>query len=122
MVRIEGGCHCGAVRFIAELPSPQVRLDDCDCSICRMTGYLHLLVPDAAFHLVKGEGELVTYRFGTGTARHMFCGRCGIKSFYKPRSHPHHVSVNYRCLDESHGLEAVTVPFDGKNHPGVIEA
>jgi hypothetical protein len=121
MMQVEGACHCGAVRFAADLPSPHVQLDDCDCSICRMTGYLHLLVPDAAFRLMRGEAGLVTYRFGTGTARHMFCGRCGIKSFYKPRSHPRHVSVNYRCLDDGHGLEAVVVPFDGRNHPGVID-
>jgi hypothetical protein len=121
-MRIEGGCHCGAVRFVAELPEPQVQLDDCDCSICRLTGYLHLIVPDAAFDLVKGAEAVETYRFGTGTARHMFCRRCGIKSFYKPRSHPNHVSINYRCLDEGHGLEAVIRPFDGKNHPGVIQS
>jgi hypothetical protein len=120
-MRVEGGCHCGEVRFAAELAERTVTLIDCDCSICRMTGFLHLIVPDAAFQLVKGADELVTYRFGTRTARHMFCGQCGIKSFYKPRSHPHHVSVNYRCLDEDHGLEAVIEPFDGKNHPGVIE-
>ena len=72
--------------------------------------------------VVTGEGELVTYRFGTGTARHMFCGRCGIKSFYKPRSHPNHVSVNYRCLDDGHDLEPAIVPFDGRNHPGIVES
>jgi len=121
-MQVEGGCHCGAVRFAVDVPARQVHLDDCNCSICRMTGYLHLIVRDGDFHLLKGEGEIVTYRFGTGTARHMFCGRCGIKSFYKPRSHPNHVSVNYRCLDEGHGLEPKIVTFDGRNHPGVIES
>ena len=86
-----------------------------------MSGFLHLLVADGDFRLLAGEGAIVTYRFGTETARHMFCGRCGIKSFYKPRSHPNQVSVNYRCLDDGHGLEAVIEPFDGRNHPGVIE-
>jgi hypothetical protein len=119
-MRIEGGCHCGTVRFSAEVAGPAVELLDCDCSICRMTGYLHLNVPDENFRLLEGEWELATYRFGTGAARHMFCRRCGIKSFYKPRSHPNHVSVNYRCLDDGHGLVPVIVPFDGRNHPGVV--
>ena len=119
-MRIEGGCHCGTVRFSAELHEPAVELLDCDCSICRMTGYLHLILPDDDFHLLRGEPELIEYRFGTKTARHLFCRHCGIKSFYKPRSHPDHISVNYRCLDEGHDLEPTVIPFDGRNHPGVV--
>jgi hypothetical protein len=120
-MQVEGGCHCGAVGFVAEVAGPRVHLDDCNCSICWMTGYLHLYVADADFRLTKGENDVETYRFGTGTARHIFCRHCGIKSFYKPRSHPNHVSVNYRCLDEGHGLVPDIVPFDGRDHPGVIE-
>ena len=119
-MQIEGGCHCGAVRFSAELPGPEVELLDCDCSICRMTGYLHLIVPDGDFRLLRGDTALSKYRFGTKTARHLFCRHCGIKSFYKPRSHPGHVSINYRCLDEGHGLAPTVVAFDGRNHPGVV--
>jgi hypothetical protein len=117
-MEIEGGCHCRAVRFRAEIPDRAVRLDVCNCSICRLTGYLHLYVSDEDFHLISGEDALTTYQFGTGTALHMFCLHCGIKSFYKPRSHPNHVSVNYRCIDENYDLEATIEPFDGKNHPG----
>ena len=118
-MRVEGGCHCGLVRFEAEVPqSPPVL--DCDCSICAMTGYLHLIVPEADFRLTEGKRDTVTYRFGTGAARHIFCGQCGIKSFYRPRSHPDGVSINLRCLDEGHGLDPTIVKFDGRNHPGVV--
>lgn len=120
MITVEGGCHCGLVRFEVELPSAQVQVDDCDCSICSMTGYLHLIVPEASFRLTEGRKETTTYRFGTGTAQHIFCSQCGIKSFYRPRSHPRHVSVNFRCLDEGHGLEPSIVEFDGRNHPGAV--
>ena len=119
-MKVEGGCHCGLVRFEADLPDAKVSVSTCNCSICAMTGYLHLIVPDKAFRLVEGKGDLTTYRFGTGTARHMFCGQCGIKSFYKPRSHPKSISVNYRCLDEGHGLTPAIEAFDGRNHPGVV--
>ena len=110
---VEGGCHCGLVRFQAAVSGPKVRVLDCDCSICRMTGYLHLIVPDKDFRLVEGQRETSTYRFGTGRARHIFCTQCGIKSFYKPRSHPDGISINLRCLDEDHGLDPAIVPFDG---------
>ncbi len=120
MITVEGGCHCGLVRFEADLPAAEVQVDACDCSICSMTGYQHLIVPEDRFRLVEGRRETTTYRFGSGVAQHIFCSQCGIKSFYKPRSHPRHVSVNLRCLDEGHGLEPRFVPFDGKNHPGAV--
>ena len=114
-VQVKGGCHCGNVRFTVALPDPAVTLLDCNCSICAMTGYLHLIVPDADFTLDEGKEELSLYRFGSGKAKHFFCKICGIKSFYKPRSHPDGWSVNYRCLDEGHGLEATIQPYDGQN-------
>ena len=68
-----------------------------------------------AFSLAGGEDHLITYLFGTGAARHLFCKVCGIKSFYIPRSNPDGFSINLRCLDEG-TMEQVTVEtFDGKN-------
>jgi hypothetical protein len=93
-----GGCHCGAVAFEVEAPA-KIVVSDCNCSICRMTGYQHLIVPRSRFHLLQGADELTEYKFNTGTARHLFCGRCGVKSFYVPRSNPDGYSVNVRCLD-----------------------
>ena len=93
-----GGCHCGAVRFEVDAPA-QLGVLDCNCSICRMTGFLHLIVPASRFRLIRGTEALSEYRFNTGTARHLFCARCGIKSHYVPRSHPDGFSVNARCLD-----------------------
>jgi hypothetical protein len=80
-----------------------------------MTGFLHLIVPASRFRLLRGEGDLTAYTFNTGTARHLFCRHCGIKSFYVPRSNPDGYSVNARCLDTA-TIEAIDVePFDGRN-------
>ena len=109
-----GGCHCGRVRFEVEAPSI-VEATECNCSICSKFAYLHLIVPKRDFRLLDGDGALTTYTFGTGTAKHRFCSRCGVKSFYVPRSHPDGVSVNVRCLDPG-TIEAIEVtPFDGRN-------
>jgi hypothetical protein len=110
-VKVRGGCHCGAVRFEAQLPTGAVPALDCNCTICRMTGYLHVMVPHEEFELVTGRDALVTYRFGTGTAEHLFCRHCGIKSFYQPRSHPGAFSLNANCLDER--VELAIERFDG---------
>lgn len=115
MAAIEGGCHCGAVRFRFALPSPEVELLDCNCSMCARTGYLHLIVPHEQLELLSGDATLTAYRFGTGAAEHLFCRVCGIKSFYQPRSHPQTWSVNFHCLDQGHGLTPAIVAFDGRN-------
>lgn len=109
-----GGCHCGRVRFEVEAPA-NLTLSDCNCSVCVMTGYQHLIVTKESFRLLQGENELTTYTFNTGVAKHRFCKHCGIKSFYVPRSHPHGISVNARCLESATitGIEVTT--FDGQN-------
>ncbi|MBA8884732.1 GFA family protein [Dokdonella fugitiva] len=93
-----GGCHCGRVRFEVDAPAVIDALD-CNCMICRMSGYLHLIVPATRFRLLAGADALVEYTFNTGTAKHRFCSHCGIKSFYVPRSNPDGFDVNVRCLD-----------------------
>ncbi len=94
-----GGCHCGGVRFEVQAPAA-IEVMDCNCSICSKSGFLHLIVPAGQFRLLRGADTLRNYQFNTGTARHLFCPVCGIKSFYVPRSHPDGYSVNARCLDE----------------------
>ena len=106
-----GGCHCGAVAFEVDAPA-KIVASDCNCSICRMSGYLHLIVPRSRFRLLQGADGLTEYKFNTGTARHLFCGRCGVKSFYVPRSNPDGYSVNVRCLDSATIEQVEVQPFD----------
>lgn len=114
MITHSGGCHCGRVRFEVIAPA-QIGVSECNCSMCSKSGYLHLIVPAARFKLLSGHDELTTYTFNTGTAKHLFCRVCGIKSFYAPRSHPDGFSVNARCLDPG-TIEAVAIAqTDGRN-------
>ena len=111
-MRATGGCHCGRVRFEVRLPQPLVVLD-CNCSICRLKGFLHIIVDRADFKLTTDPAALLTYTFGTHTAQHHFCSSCGIHAFYIPRSHPRGIDVNLRALDElpPHRIQA----FDGRH-------
>ncbi|MDO9487052.1 MAG: GFA family protein [Sphingomonadaceae bacterium] len=92
-----------------------VEVLDCNCSMCAKTGYLHLIVEKRDFRLLTDWSALTDYRFNSGTARHMFCSTCGIKSFYVPRSHPDAYSVNLRALDDVSGLAVTVTPYDGRN-------
>lgn len=108
-----GRCHCGAVEFEVDAPE-QVECQHCNCSICTASGFLHLIVPKSRFRLLRGADKLTEYTFNTGTARHLFCTTCGVKSFYIPRSNPDGYDVNVRCLEPQPEKISV-VEFDGRN-------
>ena len=109
----KGGCHCGAVAYELEAPE-HVVCQDCNCSICSKSGFLHLIVPKSHFRLLRGEEQLSTYTFDSGEAKHLFCKICGIKSFYIPRSNPDGIDVNVRCLNPQPAKIDIE-PFDGIN-------
>lgn len=114
MTTHSGGCHCGAVKFEVEAPA-SIEAAQCNCSICSMSGFLHLFVARKNFRLLKGDDAISTYTFNTGTAQHFFCRHCGIKSYYIPRSHPDGYSVNVNCLDSGSIARLTVTPFDGRN-------
>lgn len=110
----KGGCHCGAVAWQAETDDEAV-VEACNCSICSMTGFLHLIVPAARFRLLSDWNALTAYSFNTGVAKHLFCKICGVKSFYVPRSNPDGYSLNLNCMDRAQFKSISIRPFDGRN-------
>ncbi|MEO1642653.1 MAG: GFA family protein [Pseudomonadota bacterium] len=114
VVTRSGGCHCCAVRFEVDLP-PAIEVEDCNCSICAMSGNIHVIVPAARFRLLQGAESLSEYTFNTGAAKHLFCKICGVKSFYIPRSNPDGYAVTYRCLDDWMDMNVTINAFDGQN-------
>ena len=114
LITHKGGCHCGRVEFEVDAPADLV-VYDCSCTICRMSGFLHLIVPAGRFRLLKGEASVSCYRFNTGVAKHFFCSNCGVKSYYVPRSNPDGFSVNSRCLAPDTVRSVKVEPFDGDN-------
>lgn len=106
-----GGCHCGRVRFEVDAPAVIAALD-CNCSICRLSGFLHLIVSAARFRLLAGADDLAEYTFNTGTAKHRFCRVCGIKSFYVPRSNPDGFDINVHCLEAATIVRVEVALFD----------
>jgi hypothetical protein len=120
MPRHTGGCHCGAVRF--ELDAAIDKVIDCNCSICSKKGILNFRVAPECFRLLSGDEHLGTYQFGTRTAKHHFCTRCGIHTFTRPRAAPEVYTVNLRCLD---GVELAQfadriVAFDGQHWEAAV--
>ena len=113
MKTMQGGCHCGRVRF--KVTADLDRVTYCNCSMCSKKGFLHLIVPPEQFELLSGKDDLATYTFNTGVAKHTFCKTCGIHAFYVPRSDPDKIDVNVRCIDDIDPSALTIKTFDGKH-------
>jgi hypothetical protein len=90
VMKLEGSCHCGAVKFavVSHTPYPFMR---CYCSICRKTagggGYAINIMGEAPSLRVRGKKSVGVYRArirekaGTrgklSPARRHFCVKCG---------------------------------------------
>jgi hypothetical protein len=112
-----GGCHCGKVRFKADidLSTPVI---ECNCSHCLRKGFLFSFAPREAMTLEQGDDALIEYRFNTHRIAHQFCSTCGVEAFAwgEGRDGSPTVAINVRCLDRV-DLDALTrQPWDGANH------
>ncbi|MGM8929914.1 GFA family protein [Salinicola halophyticus] len=111
-------CHCGAVVLELELPDGVVEPHRCNCSLCRRKGAITSGVPLNALHVITGEDVLRCYQFNTMTAKHYFCGNCGIYTHHQRRSNPDQYGYNIGCLEgvDPYDLGEVEAT-DGVNHP-----
>ncbi|EOX4927972.1 GFA family protein [Vibrio alginolyticus] len=111
-------CHCGKVELELALPNGIEKPRRCDCSMCRRRGAIVASVPLNGIRIVQGEDILKQYQFNTHTAKHFFCGECGIYTHHQRRSDPSEYGYNVGCLEgvNPYELGAIEV-MDGVNHP-----
>jgi hypothetical protein len=110
-----GKCHCGRVVFRVnkEIPTAGGR---CNCSYCSRRGWIGSAASVDEFELLQGKEALKSYRFGTGTAEHFFCGVCGIHThFFQTYEEPHDYKFSLACCEEVDldGLEITYI--DGRS-------
>src|SRR5262245_37704508 len=103
---LEGGCHCGAVRYT--VLGPALSVEHCHCSRCRkLYGALsatYAVIERAKFRITKGAANLTTDRSSPGLAGH-FCQTCGCRLF--------------SCEDAEPAVMYYTpATLDGGVHPG----
>ncbi|GAA3869838.1 GFA family protein [Celeribacter arenosi] len=110
-------CHCGAVELRVTLLDGLNTARRCDCSYCRRRGAIMVSAALGGVDVIKGE-TLQLYTFGTGVAKHYFCGTCGIYTHHQRRSNPLEFGVNVGAIEEVNPSELGDVPwYDGVNHP-----
>ena len=114
-----GSCHCGAVRFEADIDLA-AGTSKCNCSICAKSRFWKAIIGKTDLRLIKGEGDLAEYTFHSGEKRHRFCKHCGVKVFGFG-THPaigEFYAVSLACLDDASDEELAAAPVvyqDGRN-------
>jgi hypothetical protein len=114
-----GSCHCGTVKFEAELDLTQSSYR-CNCSICRRTRFWPAVARPEGFRLVSGAADLTQYLFNTQKNQHYFCKHCGVRPFGVGTETPIGTmyGVNLGCLENVSEEELSRVPItyvDGRS-------
>jgi hypothetical protein len=115
-----GGCHCGAVRYEADMDLSQGTVR-CNCSICSKSRAWLIGIGSDDFRLLKGEQMLSDYQFNRKAIHHLFCRTCGVKSFGRSNVGPDGkgmVAIMLSCVDNLTDAELAALPIlyvDGRN-------
>ena len=106
-MRVEGRCHCGEIRYEADVDPDRVAI--CHCTDCQMlTGSAYrATVPASGKSFVLRSGQPKTYvkTAESGTQRtHAFCPNCGSPVYSAATSDPQTYSLRVGCLRQRSAL------------------
>ncbi|ARQ56474.1 GFA family protein [Rhizobium sophoriradicis] len=105
-MHISGGCHCGAIRYQAEIDPERVSI--CHCTDCqRLTGSAYRVTAPArseSFALIKGEPRgYMKYGDSGGLSRQFFCPNCG-SPLYRTDGEDSTIGIRLGSIDQRRDL------------------
>jgi hypothetical protein len=111
-----GGCHCGVVRYEAEVDPATGSM--CNCSVCTKLATVGAIVKPAAFRLIRGEDALASYVWGHKIGERKFCKHCGTHCFgtgHLEQLGGDYVSINLNTLDDFDLSKIQLAYWDGRH-------
>ncbi|KAG9242421.1 Mss4-like protein [Calycina marina] len=80
LVKYQGACHCGGVTYAVKTrPLEEIKVMQCNCSLCSRNADLFIYPPASAVALSKvSRANLTGYPFLSLKSLHSFCKVCGV--------------------------------------------
>lgn len=114
----QGSCHCGAVRFEADLDL-STGASRCNCTVCQKLGLIGKHCKPNELRVVAGEANLAVYEWGGRIAcKRYFCKTCGAHPFLRghlDKLGGDFASINVNCLDDVDPGTLVIGHWDGRH-------
>jgi hypothetical protein len=106
-MKVDGHCHCGQIRYEAEIDADKVSICHCtDCQTLSGTAY-RVNVPAAAadFVLLSGEPKIYVKTADSGSKRaQAFCAACGAQIYAADAQNPEIYSLRVGTLTQRAAL------------------
>jgi len=118
MTTHQGSCHCGAVRFEADLDL-STGATMCNCTVCQKLGVLGKHCKPHELRVLAGEDKLAVYEWGGRVAQRYFCKTCGAHPFARgdvPALGGAFAAVNVNCLDDVDPGTLTVGYWDGRHN------
>jgi hypothetical protein len=110
----QGSCHCGVVRFEADLDLHTA--SRCNCRLCTKLALFGAKTQPEQLRVLAGEDSLGTWT--TQIGKLYFCKTCGAHPFSRgdlPGYGGPYAAVNVNCLDDVDPTEITAAYWDGRH-------
>jgi len=119
---LEGGCHCGALRY--QLSAPPIGVYACHCTNCqRITASafsISCIIGEPSFSFVKGKPARIEWTADSGTKRYgAFCGKCGVRIIHGQEPTNNVLSLRGGTMDDKRWAEPAGHIWTKSAHPWV---
>jgi hypothetical protein len=116
-----GSCHCKTVTFEADI-DVATGTGKCNCTYCWKVRNWSALIKPADLRVLTGESALAAYQMNPGPNKHLFCSRCGVRTFdsgHIPELGGDFRSIPLSTLDDLDPKELLEAPvqfFNGRDN------
>ncbi len=105
-MNIDGGCHCGRIRFRAEVDPAAVAICHCtDCQLLSGSPYRAMVTARAESFSIEGEPRIYVKTAESGTRRaQAFCPDCGSAIYASAPENPPTYSIRLGAIRQRREL------------------